>query len=187
MLPIVRTEMQRERCRITPCLLFEELAANRLLDLGWGEASLVHLTGASRDYGDQSMWESIVGTTDVVAGGRFFATRWPKGLPGHDDPPNTLRFPHGLIRFGESLEMCADRLVRRQLGMGVKNVDVAYWDSYVDKDGHWHIEPGCLVEVTGQHKVPRGASEIVTFTLNDVPDLTFWKGDDLREAVESRL
>ena len=60
--------MQRERCRITPCLLFEELTANRLLDLGWGEASLVHLTGASRDYGDQSMWESIVGTTAVVAG-----------------------------------------------------------------------------------------------------------------------
>ena len=121
------------------------------------------------------------------AGGRFFATRWPKGLPGHDDPPNTLRFPHGLIRFGESLEMCAARLVRGQLGMSVKGVEIAYWDSYVDKDGHWHIEPGCLVEVTGQHKVPRGASEIVTFTLENVPDLTFWTGDDLREAVGPEL
>ena len=120
-------------------------------------------------------------------GGRFFATRWPRGLPGHDDPPNTLRFPHGLIRFGESLEACAARLVRTQLGMSVKSVEIAYWDSYVDKDGHWHIEPGCLVEVTGQHKAPRGASKIVTFTLEDVPDLTFWTGDELREAVGARL
>ena len=59
--------------------------------------------------------------------GRFYATRWPRGLPGHDDPPNSLRFPHGLIRFGESLEECASRLVGEQLGMKVKDIDIAYF------------------------------------------------------------
>ena len=48
-------------------MLFKELTANTLFNLGSEGATLVHLIGASRDYGDNSMWESIVGTTDVVA------------------------------------------------------------------------------------------------------------------------
>ena len=66
MLPIVRTETQRERCTTAPCVLFNEFTASTLLDMDWSGASLVHLMGASRDYVDQSMWESTVGTTDVV-------------------------------------------------------------------------------------------------------------------------
>ena len=68
LLPIVRTEAQRERSPTKPCLLFKDLTAKKLLDLGWGEASLVHLAGSSRDDQDQSIWDSTVGTTRVVAG-----------------------------------------------------------------------------------------------------------------------
>ena len=57
-------------------------------------------------------------------GNIFYMTRWPKGLPGHDDPPNTIRFPHGLIKFGESLRQCSERLVRNQLGMMVKKMEI---------------------------------------------------------------
>ena len=66
-LPVVRTDAQRERCKTRPCLLFSELTEAKLLGLGWRDATVIHLTGASRDYGDHSMWESIVGTTDMVS------------------------------------------------------------------------------------------------------------------------
>jgi 8-oxo-dGTP pyrophosphatase MutT (NUDIX family) len=123
----------------------------------------------------------------TVSNGTFYMTRWPKGLPGHDDPPNTLRFPHGLIRFGESLDQCAKRLVKEQLGMGVKSADIAYWDAHVDKTNHWHIEPGCIVHVTGKPKLPKVASEIVTFDVSDIPKMTFWSKDDFLELVSDQL
>ena len=120
-------------------------------------------------------------------GQTFYATRWPSGLPGHDDPPNTLRFPHGLIRVGESLEECADRLVRGQLGMRVTEVRMLYWDSYMDDHDHWHVEPGALVEVAGEPQLPDGASKIETFTGRNIPDLTFWSQSDFVELVREHL
>ena len=117
----------------------------------------------------------------------FYATRWPSGLPGHDDPPNTLRFPHGLIRVGESLEECAERLVREQLGMLVRQVRMLYWDSYMDGLGHWHVEPGALVEVAGEPDLPRAASKIETFTTHGIPDLTYWSQSDFLELVQEYL
>ena len=65
-LPVVRTEAQRERCNTSPCILLGELTTATLLGLGWRHATVIHLTGASRDYGDRSMWDSIVGTTELV-------------------------------------------------------------------------------------------------------------------------
>src|SRR5690349_18562886 len=85
----------------------------------------------------------------TICGPKFYMTRWPQGLPRHDDPPNVLRFPHGLIRFGESIEQMTKRLVKDQLGAGVKNTKLAYWDSHVDELNHWHIEPGLIVEIDG--------------------------------------
>lgn len=135
----------------------------------------------------------LVGGTHITfelitrKGKTLFATRWPKGLPGHDDPPNVLRFPHGLIRFGETIEDCAKRLVKDQLGMNVRSVKMAYMDSYVDDKQHWHIEPGCVVEVDGKPRVPRAASEIVRFTLAKIPELSFWTKEDLLETLEANV
>lgn len=123
----------------------------------------------------------------TVSKGKFYMTRWPKGLPRHDDPLNTLRFPHGLIRFGESLEQCARRLVKDQLGMKVKSADIAYWDAHVDDKNHWHIEPGCIVHVTGKPVLPKGASEIVAFDLSNIPKMTFWSKADFLEVVADSL
>jgi 8-oxo-dGTP pyrophosphatase MutT (NUDIX family) len=123
----------------------------------------------------------------TVRNGRFYMTRWPQGLPGHDDPPNTLRFPHGLIRFGESLEQCAKRLVKEQLGMGVKSADIAYWDSHVDDMNHWHIEPGCIVHVSGKPRLPKAAADIVVFDLSNIPKMTFWSRKDFLEVVREQL
>ncbi|SRR6266478_1263917 len=123
----------------------------------------------------------------TVRDGIFYMTRWPKGLPRHDDPPNTLRFPHGLIRFGETLLQCAKRLVKDQLGMGVKSAKIAYWDSNVDDADHWHIEPGCIVRVDGKPRLPKGASEIVTFDVSNIPEMTFWPREDFLELVRTQL
>lgn len=119
--------------------------------------------------------------------GTFYAARWPSGLPGHDDPPNTLRFPHGLICRGESLDDCARRLVQGQLGMGVRAVRLAYWDSYLDDYDHWHVEPGCVVEVTGRPRKPKQASEIVTFDTEHFPAMTFWSKGDFLELVAEHM
>lgn len=120
-------------------------------------------------------------------GNIFYMTRWPQGLPGHADPKNVLRFPHGLIRFGESLEECARRLVSKQLGMRVKSVEILYWDSYVDGHNHWHVEPGCLVEVAGKPKIPEKASEIISFTIDELPVMTFWERAEFMETVRCKL
>ena len=135
----------------------------------------------------------VVGGTHITfelvtkKGDRFYMTRWPNGLPGHDDPPNALRFPHGLIQFGETMEKCASRLVSEQLGMRVKHVEIAYLESYVDDSDHWHIEPGCIVELSGEPKVPKLASDIISFRIDDLPDMTFWTRSDFLELIEGRL
>ena len=105
----------------------------------------------------------------------YFMTRWPNGLPRHEDPTNCLRFPHGLLQFGETVDQCAKRIVSAQLGFSVKNAKVVAIDSYLDEMGHWHIEPCCIVEVAGRFQVPYQASEIVSFTVDKLPHMTFWK------------
>lgn len=128
-------------------------------------------------------------TFELIAtdGHNFYMTRWPNGLPGHDDPENVLRFPHGLIRRTESLEECASRLVKEQLGMSVKEVRIAYWDSYLDEHDHWHVEPGCIVFVSGKPKIPPQASEILSFTIDDIPDMSFWSKEDFLELAKTQL
>ena len=153
------------------------------------KASKYRATNNEANFG-RPITTQVVGGTHITfelvpkRGTTFFATRWPKGLPGHEDPPDVLRFPHGLIQFGETVEHCAQRLVREQLGMKVKSVKVIEIESYVDDQNHWHIEPGCVVEVSGKARVPREASEIVSFGVDHIPDLTFWTKDELRDVIE---
>ena len=124
----------------------------------------------------------------IPARGRtLFATRWPNGLPRHDDPPNTVRFAHGLMLFGETIEECARRLVNAQMGLNVEGVTLLDIDSYVDDNEHWHLEPTVLAEVTGSPKTPSGASEIISFTADAIPELTYWPHDDLRSALEGHI
>ena len=131
----------------------------------------------------------VVGGTHITfelitkIGDTFYMTRWPDGLPGHDDPPNALRFPHGLIQFGETMNECVSRLVTEQLGMAIKHARIVYWDSYVDDLNHWHIEPGCIVEVSGTPRIPQLASEIITFAMDNIPPMTFWEKDEFLEVI----
>lgn len=103
----------------------------------------------------------------------FVMTHWPNGLPRHETVEST-RFPHGLIRFGESIEACATRLVESQLGMKVESVRVLEIDSYVDDMDHWHIEPLLSVVVSGDPHTPSGAGGVVRFTGTNLPPTAVW-------------
>ena len=97
----------------------------------------------------------------TVEGGDYVMVDWTTGLPRHDaSGTRSVRFPHGLIHFGETFEDCARRLVSEQLGMHVENVDIIHIYSHVDETRHWHIEPLLLVAVSGTPAPPPGAAVI---------------------------
>ncbi len=65
----------------------------------------------------------VVGGTHIsphcitVKGDEFVLVDWAEGFPRHDKPgTRAVRFPHGLMLFGESFEYRAVRLIRDQLG-----------------------------------------------------------------------
>src|SRR5207302_1054683 len=99
-------------------------------------------------------------------------------------PPNTLRFPHGLMLFGETVEECAQRLIGDQLGLELKEATVLSIDSYVDEQNHWHLEPLILAEVEGTPALPVKARQIVTFNITQQPGLTYWPDSSLRETLQ---
>lgn len=91
-------------------------------------------------------------TFDVIlrSGSRVLARRLPEGM--HDGPKNALYFPHGLIRFGESVPDCVQRLVDEQLpGPMVRQVDLYTLPTWVDDDSHWHL---CLNVVATIDRAP---------------------------------
>jgi 8-oxo-dGTP pyrophosphatase MutT (NUDIX family) len=117
----------------------------------------------------------------TVFDGKFVMTEWPNGLARHDKK-RTVRFPHGLIRFGETFEQCAERLVTDQLGMAVERVKVVYIYSYLDESKHWHLEPLLMVWVSGEPKLPTSASKIIVFEGDKLPDGAVWSSDSFIEA-----
>src|ERR1039458_5567290 len=63
----------------------------------------------------------------TVEGDEYVMVDWHEGLPRHDKPgTHAVRFPHGLIHYGETFEQCAERLVRDQLGMQTDSVEVVH-------------------------------------------------------------
>lgn len=135
--------------------------------------------------------DEVVGGTHIAVelvtknGDTFYATEWPQGLPRHDGGKRTIRFPHGLMIFGETIQDCARRLVSEQLGMEVRSVKVNDTETYVDEANHWHIEPICVVEIDGTARPPQEASRVISFTLEDPPDLSFWDIDELAQMMNT--
>jgi ADP-ribose pyrophosphatase YjhB (NUDIX family) len=122
----------------------------------------------------------------TIHGGRFVMTVWPEGLPRHDDN-RTVRFPHGLIHFGETIEQCARRLVKDQQGFQVDTVRVLDIDSYVDEKKHWHIEPLILVTVSGEPQIPKAAEKIVYFGKDHLPDGAMWDEKSFAEMIAKHI
>lgn len=125
----------------------------------------------------------VVGGTHIaphavtVRNGSFVLVDWADGLPRHDDPGDrSVRFPHGLMEFGETVAACADRLVSDQLGATVDSVRVVHVYSRVDDADHWHLEPLFLTRVSAPLDPPEGASAVETTVGPDLPDGAVWAG-----------
>lgn len=119
--------------------------------------------------------------------GSFIMVEWPSGLPRHETE-RTVRFPHGLMRFGESLEKCAARLVLDQLGLTVERIKLLHMDSYVDDRNHWHLEPIVLAEVSGVPRLHSAASTIHYFSDDELPSHSVWSSrENFRRKVLANL
>ncbi|WP_436908792.1 NUDIX domain-containing protein [Halosimplex marinum] len=119
----------------------------------------------------------------------FILTDWHEGLPRHDSPgERSIRFPHGLMEFGETFEECAERLVDDQLGMAVDSTQVVHVYSRVDSQDHWHLEPLILTQVSGDRDPPEDASVVSSPTGPTLPDGAKWIGKPpFSETYENHL
>ena len=117
--------------------------------------------------------------------GTFVMLEWPSGLPRHETG-RTVRFPHGLMIFGENMEEVAKRLVRNQLGMQTERISVSQIDSYVDDGNHWHIEPILHLTVSGEPKPHKAAGEVFMFkNITELPEGALWSRKELQEEMEN--
>jgi hypothetical protein len=107
----------------------------------------------------------------------FVLIDWIEGLPRHDRPgARAIRFPHGLIKFGESFEACARRLVANQMGMEVVKTRVVHVYSYLDETNHWHMEPIVITRVDGE-PIPPDKAHIVRCPVGpSLPTGSAWRG-----------
>ena len=125
--------------------------------------------------------------------GKYIALRRPKGIPEHELPPQAkdhpnglLYFCHNLIRYGESVEDCVERIVQAQAGVGIKSLRVAYIDSSVqDKDDSWAVIPHVIAEVKKIPEVNEKVTKVVVFTKDSIPsDFAWWSKEDLKEFLD---
>lgn len=113
----------------------------------------------------------------TIEGDEYVLADWAHGLPRHDVAgERAIRFPHGLISFGESFEKCADRLVADQLGLDVVRMQVIHVYSSVDSSRHWHIEPLLLTWVSGDAKPPSDVTIIRHPIGPTLPEHGTWRG-----------
>jgi len=120
-----------------------------------------------------------VGAEIILGRGEsFLALRRPKGLYG--GPENALYFPHGEFLFGEQPGDCVTRLVYTQTGMKVAGYRILdLWSWMADEKHHWHLVLVVLARVKGRPSLPAEVSELVLFTLRDLPrDLAWWDPKD---------
>jgi len=123
--------------------------------------------------------------------GKYIALRRPNGIPEHELPPNaksegSLYFCHNLIRYGESMEDCVERIVKDQAGVSVKNIKVLYIDSEVqEKDDQWAINPTVIADIDDTPKVNNEVTEVIEFDKNNIPeDFAWWSSKELKEFLD---
>lgn len=111
-----------------------------------------------------------------------YALRRPEGL--HDGPKNALYFPHGLIRFGETVDHCANRLAKEQAGTEVVRTRLYTMPSWVDDDNHWHMCLNVLAEIERPPLPSKGVSEVVPVTIDEQPaDFAWWTPEQMQALL----
>ena len=127
--------------------------------------------------------------------GKYIALRRPS-IPGHESPPHAaknsrglLYFCHHLIRYGESVPKCIQRIVKAQAGVGVKSYTIVDIDSsFQKKDDQWAFTPHVIAELRAKPRVGtygNRITEVVAFTKASIPhDFAWWSKKDLAEFLK---
>ena len=126
-------------------------------------------------------------------GSKFIALRRPDGIPEHELPQKAknyldglLYFCHNLIRYGETVETCVNRIVKAQTGVAVKKNKVVSIDSEVqEKDNQWSFNPTVIAEIKETPATNKLVTQIVEFDKNTIPeDFAWWPKEELKEFLE---
>lgn len=103
----------------------------------------------------------------------------------HDGPKNALYFPHGLIRFGESVMDCAGRLASDQANVQITRAALFTLPSWVDDDEHWHLCLNILAAVARPPRAAGSVAEVVPITMSNIPDnFGWWTVDQVRSLLQ---
>ena len=124
--------------------------------------------------------------------GKYIALRRPNAIPGHELPPQTknspeglLYFCHNLIRYGELVEDCIERIVREQAGVAVKSYQIVDISSELQgKDGQWSFMPYVIAELETIPETNELVTEVVIFDESTIPDnFGWWTKEELAEFL----
>lgn len=129
-------------------------------------------------------------TFDVILcdGTKVWAMRRPDGL--HDGPKDALYFPHGLIRFGETVDTAVARLAKAQGGARISRVEIYNLPSWVEND-HWHLALNVFALLDGTPDGADGVSEFVQLGEGDsAREFAWWtqeQYDRMIAAMKTRF
>lgn len=122
----------------------------------------------------------------LKSGNKYIALRRPKGIPEHEaSTEGDLYFCHNLIRYGESMEACVERIVKDQAGVSVKAIKLTTIHSKVqEKDNQWSFNPLVIAEVDTPVTSDL-ITEVVEFDGDSIPDgFAWWSKEELKEFFE---
>ena len=126
--------------------------------------------------------------------GKYIALRRPNAIPEHELPPKTKDYPngllyfcHNLIRYGESVEECVNRIVKAQTGVAVKGYRIIDISSEVqEKDNQWSFMPLIIAELESLPNVSKLVTEVIVFDESNIPeDFGWWTKEELAEFLAS--
>src|SRR5450432_1713905 len=124
-------------------------------------------------------------TFDVILTDRrsVYALRRPDGF--HDGPRGALYFPHGLIRFGETLDQTVQRLAADQAGVNIQQAVIYNLASWVENN-HWHMCLNVFGVSGGDILGGNNVSEVVALSRGEsAEELAWWTQDQFDAMIEA--
>jgi ADP-ribose pyrophosphatase YjhB (NUDIX family) len=105
----------------------------------------------------------------------IYALRRPDGL--HDGPKNQLYFPHGLIRFGETVDEAVRRLAKDQANVEILHAEIYNMPTWVENN-HWHLCLNVFAHVARPPSGGEGVSEVVSVEQGESAEEFAWWSQD---------
>lgn len=104
----------------------------------------------------------------------------------HGGSPDKLYFPHGLIRFGETVPDAVARLVREICEVEVASLRHTFVEAWLDESQHYHICCTVVATISGLPKKTDEISEVFQISKSDnLPgEFAWWSDADIKNLFE---